>query len=102
MQTPITAEYIWLDSDNKFRSKIQLLSNRDENGKPWIDGIDINGSYTGQAEENESEIFLTPCTNGGIINSPFNTNEYLVLCYTTDKDGNPIGNAIGNYIGHAI
>ena len=92
MQVPNTFEYIWLDSNNKFRSKTIVAEMVD--GKPLVQGCDINGSYTGQAVlEGDSEVFLTPCYEGGIVQSPFNFNSHLVLCTPTDKDENPLGNA---------
>ena len=90
--TNIIAEYIWLDNDYKLRSKSRTLFNIDENDflelktyKNWT----YDGSSTGQASPENSEIVLKPCI---VCRSPFqydysNYFQVLVLCSTyNDKD----------------
>ena len=73
-------EYIWLDVNKKFRSKIRVCSLEQVYEEPWS----YDGSSTGQATTESSEILLFPKK---IIPGPFNINNYLVLCSTSyNKD----------------
>ena len=56
MEATFICEYIWLDNWNNLRSKTKVLHNWDfeKKGMPmW----NYDGSSTGQAEGNDSEIF---------------------------------------------
>lgn len=89
---PIILEYIWLGSDNVLRSKYKTIY-IDTYKK---DNIDINqvpswnydGSSTGQAPGNASEITLVPAA---IRPNPFFERgvSYLVLCSTYFRNGKP-------------
>jgi len=73
-------DYIWLDSKGELRSKIKVLDNFDKNLKNlplW----NYDGSSTGQATGDDSEVILKPCA---FFESPFQT-DYLVLCETMNK-----------------
>jgi glutamine synthetase len=77
------AEYIWFDVDYKFCSKIRVVHDKD-NINEW----NYDGSSTGQASTNNSEIILKPVK---IFNNPF-LDGYLVVCATYDINANPLLN----------
>ena len=78
---PFLAEYIWLDVHDKFRSKIRVI-NYDEQITNW----NYDGSSTGQASIDTSEIILKPCK---VFNNPLlnHNNSKLVVCSTYDVNG---------------
>jgi glutamine synthetase len=77
------AEYIWLDVDNKFCSKIKVIKAINE-----INEWNYDGSSTGQATTISSEIILKPVKT--FIN-PF-LDGYLIICATYDINDNPLPN----------
>lgn len=112
----IIAEYIWLDNDSNFRSKARTLDidnlsyflsdsfSKNENLKYTNNGIELSngniipnwnydGSSTGQAHGNDSEIIITP---RAIYKCPFRGSIFscniIVLCDTYKPDGTPLGN----------
>lgn len=81
-------EYIWLDSEQKCRSKTKVLYNNINNISE-IPKWNYDGSSTGQATTGDSEIILNPVK---YIKDPFRRdidNSFLVLCDTYNKDGSP-------------
>ncbi len=78
----IIAEYVWLDYDNNFRSKIRVID--EDNLSPW----NFDGSSTGQATTESSEVILKVIAN---FNHPF-LNGRLYLCATYDINDNPLTN----------
>ena len=75
------AEYIWLDSDFKFRSKLRTIDS--DTPEEWT----YDGSSTGQATVQDSEITLKPVK---IFNDPFRgENDVLVWCMTYTSDDTP-------------
>jgi glutamine synthetase len=73
-------EYVWLDNDNKFRSKTKVIQghNPKEKGLPmW----NYDGSSTKQADGTDSEVFIRPVK---LCYDPFRQNgpNYIVLCDT--------------------
>ncbi len=113
----IIAEYIWLDNNGDFRSKARSLEIGDistflserfmqtnSGGTYTDDGIKLNngkmipkwnydGSSTGQASGNDSEIIIVP---RNVYKCPFRGNAFssniLVLCDTYKPDGTPLSN----------
>ena len=101
----VVAEYIWLDSKKHLRSKTKVIHS--DFGNTMLPGYgkspiktaqelaryfpdwNYDGSSTGQAEGLYSELLLKPVA---VYNNPFmgGANHVLVLCETTDKDGNPL------------
>lgn len=82
-------EYIWLDANGNSRSKTKVIS--DLNNEVTIDILpewNYDGSSTGQATTENSEVILKPVK---IIKDPFRmtTYSYLVLCETYNTDGTP-------------
>ena len=78
-------EYIWLDVDSKCRSKIKVC----DVSKNFIDNLpsdwNYDGSSTGQADGNKSEIIIKPVA---MYNNPFyETKSFLVMCQTFKPDG---------------
>lgn len=89
-------EYIWLDSKNNFRSKIKVV-NTDEDPTIFHSAVEdfpnwnYDGSSTGQALGDDTEVILTPvykCPNPFIKSN----DSYLVLCETYDTKGEPLPN----------
>jgi len=96
----IIAEYIWLDSNKKFRSKTKIIKHvidynnyytNESLNLPVFPEWDYDGSSTGQAEGKKSEIILRPvyvCDNP--LMNTINSNvmySKLVLCETYYPDG---------------
>ena len=83
---PFLAEYIWLDVHDKFRSKIRVINDGEE-----ILNWNYDGSSTGQADIDCSEIILKPCK---VFNNPLlnNTNHKLVVCSTYNIHDKPLSN----------
>lgn len=76
------AEYVWLDSENKFRSKVMILDDDDNN----VNRYDINnypiwnfdGSSCGFSNVKSSEVYLEPIK---IYSNHFHKKEYDVIVY---------------------
>ena len=99
------AEYIWLDSNKKFRSKTKVIPkffsgvfSADGNDVGMYPHWDYDGSSTGQASGTSSEVILVPifvCDNPLLQDSVKNVNSNhvimrkLVLCETFYIDGKP-------------
>jgi glutamine synthetase len=82
---PFLAEYIWLDVHDKFRSKIRVINDNEE-----ITNWNYDGSSTGQADVDCSEIILKPCK---VFNNPlFKNNHKLVVCSTYNIHDVPLNN----------
>ena len=87
-------EYIWLDASQNFRSKVKVLNNNNRIDLSDLSQIPVwnyDGSSTGQAQIQDSEVLLHPkkvYTNSILINFPV-----LVLCDTY----NPKTNARTSY-----
>jgi glutamine synthetase len=92
-------EYVWIDGNNKLRSKTRVIyekiSHYDNSNLLAIPKWNFDGSSTGQASGFNSEITIIP---KAIFRNPFQY-EYslmtkctylLVLCDTYDKDGIPL------------
>jgi len=92
MSAVTVAEYIWLDANKKFRSKVRTIHHENFTVPQYPDW-DYDGSSTGQADGNSSEITIRPvfvCDNP-LSNFRDNHIMYskLVLCETLNIDGTP-------------
>ena len=76
------AEYVWLDADNNFRSKIRVVDLN--NAEDW----NFDGSSTGQATTESSEVILKVVYN---VNNPF-LDGRIYLCATYDINDKPLAN----------
>jgi len=94
----IIVEYIWLGIDNEIFSKVRILSARqlvENRSSDYIDykeipDWDFDGSSTGQATTESSEVILKPCA---LYKNPFHNKElqsFFVLCSTYSPDGKPL------------
>ena len=83
-------EYIWLDSENKFRSKTRVFYNNIIVSVRDVPRWNYDGSSTNQASTGSSEIVLKPVF---ICPDPFRLqNHYLVYCATYDIFDKPLSN----------
>ena len=87
---PIITEYIWIDAKGGLRSKSRVFEKIALTDLPkW----NFDGSSTGQAESNDSEVILKPCRlfiDPLKRNLPKDIKAYLVLCECEDKNGLPL------------
>ena len=89
MQTkPVLVEYIWLDANNNFRSKVKATYDFKivvAETEMW----NFDGSSTNQATGNDSEIFLKPYKifTGGLKKS--HQSYYYVFCECLNPNGTP-------------
>lgn len=80
-------EYVWLGGKNEFRSKIRVVNSI----ITCINDIPVwnyDGSSTGQATTENSDVMLMPCA---AYMNPL-TQGLLVLCSTYTPDGTPLPN----------
>jgi glutamine synthetase len=80
-------EYVWLGGKNEFRSKIRVVNSV----ITCINDIPVwnyDGSSTGQATTESSDVMLMPCA---AYMNPL-TQGLLVLCSTYTPDGTPLPN----------
>ena len=76
------AEYIWVDEKNNFRSKTNVVHvDKKDKFTPTSYPIwNYDGSSTGQANGNDSEVYIKPQK---LYKDPFRPgNNYIVLCDT--------------------
>jgi len=94
----IIAEYIWLGGNSEILSKTRIIRpeqipNVDKHISFYnIPEWDYDGSSTGQATTEVSEVVLKPCA---MFRNPFHENNdhsFLILCSTYAPDGMPIFN----------
>ena len=83
-------EYIWLDSNNNYRSKTKIYNYEERKpfGLECIPEWNYDGSSTGQADGNDSEVYIKPIY---MIRDVFRRNydSWLVLCDTWLPNGEP-------------
>lgn len=77
-------EYIWLDAENNFRSKVRVCQAGSDIESSW----NYDGSSTNQATTESSEIILKVVAT---FNHPF-MNAKLNVCATYDINDNPLNN----------
>jgi len=89
--TTTIAEYIWLDSNKRFRSKARTIKNCTGDNPNIFPDWTYDGSSTNQADGTDSEIILHPVA---VYTCPFRTkskfegNYYkIVLCETYHRNG---------------
>jgi len=91
-------EYIWLDANDKFRSKIKVVpdDNMPELYHSAVEDFpnwNYDGSSTGQAKGQDTEVILKPvykCPNPFLNQTDF--KGFIVLCETFDTNGKPLPN----------
>jgi len=83
MEAYIVAEYIWLDSNQCFRSKSRVLPFNIDDRKITLPEWNFDGSSTNQACSDNSEVILVPVAKYEDPFRPFNVygvRSFLVLC----------------------
>jgi glutamine synthetase len=92
----VVLEYIWLDSNDNFRSKTKIMNINNELKLNMISKWNYDGSSTGQATGTDSEIFLEPVC---FFKDPFrqNVDSYLVWCSSLDKNDKYLSNSNRNF-----
>ena len=83
-----TFEYIWLDSQNNSRSKTKVVSLDKTPSLISLPKWNYDGSSTGQAVTENSEVELRPVK---MVKDPFRASDtsFLVLCEIYNIDGTP-------------
>ena len=76
----VLLEYIWLDNKSNFRSKTKVID-KDFIDKDSLETWNYDGSSTGQATGEDSEVYIKPVA---LYKDPFRVDldGYLVLCDT--------------------
>ena len=89
----ILAEYVWVDSKGECRSKTRTLpASRGTSGVDALPKWNFDGSSTGQAPGDDSEVILRPCR---IFKDPFRprgdgVHNILVMCDCYTPSGTAI------------
>lgn len=80
-------EYLWLDGSNpqKVRSKTKVVQAKSED-KIKLSNWNFDGSSTGQATTDKSELILKPVSK---YKDPFRANSFLVMCEVYNTDMTP-------------
>lgn len=85
-------EYVWLDADKEFRSKVRILNDRVfDDGCQSVPTWNYDGSSTNQATTGDSEVILHPCfiCDHPLLPHAARGRSALVLCDTRDIKGKP-------------
>lgn len=88
----VPTEYVWLDADKEFRSKIRILHERAfEYGCQSIPTWNYDGSSTNQSTTSDSEVILHPCfvCDHPLLPHRAGARPALVLCDTRYANGKP-------------
>jgi glutamine synthetase len=99
----VIVEYVWVDAAGNLRSKARSLPTERTKSVESLPKWNFDGSSTGQAPGDDSEVILKPCR---IFRDPFRPrydgfNNILVMCDTYTPSGEPIptnSRAIGMFI----
>ncbi|KAL7559138.1 hypothetical protein ACA910_010218 [Epithemia clementina (nom. ined.)] len=88
----VLAEYVWVDADGKTRSKTRTLPAAKASSIETLPKWNFDGSSTGQAPGDDSEVILRPCR---IFKDPFRPRSddlynVLVMCDTYTPAGEPL------------
>ena len=82
-------EYIWIDGFDDLRGKTKVMDSA-VNSVSDLSDWNFDGSSTGQAAGEDSEVIIKPCA---LFNDPFRgDNHKIVLCDTYRPDGTPLRN----------
>jgi glutamine synthetase len=86
------AEYVWVDADGNTRSKTRTLSPERSESVDSLPKWNFDGSSTGQAPGDDSEVILYPRR---IFKDPFRPrsdglSNILVMCDTWTPAGEPL------------
>lgn len=80
-------DYIWIDGNGELRSKVRVMHDKDIHSLDQVEKWNFDGSSTGQADGNISEIFLHPVK---MVPCPFRKNKsWIILCSCYRIDGMP-------------
>jgi glutamine synthetase len=88
----VLAEYVWVDAVGSCRSKTRTLPASKAKSVETIPKWNFDGSSTGQAPGDDSEVILRPCR---IFKDPFRprtdgVDNILVMCDTYTPLGQPL------------
>jgi len=86
------AEYVWVDANGNTRSKTRTLPVKRTSAVESLPRWNFDGSSTGQAPGDDSEVILRPCR---IFKDPFRpradgVDNILVMCDTYTPAGEPL------------
>ena len=88
----VLAEYVWVDAKGECRSKTRTLPVKRAASVETLPRWNFDGSSTGQAPGDDSEVILRPCR---IFKDPFRprtdgVDNILVMCDTYTPAGEPL------------
>lgn len=83
----IQAEYIWIDGFYNLRSKARVVKSEDANAITSLPEWNFDGSSTGQAAGDDSEVILKPVAK---YKDPFRAGGILVMCEAFTPGGEPL------------
>ena len=88
----VLAEYVWVDAKGECRSKTRTLPVKRTESVDSLPRWNFDGSSTGQAPGDDSEVILRPCR---IFKDPFRPrtdglDNILVMCDTYTPAGEPL------------
>lgn len=88
----VLAEYVWVDAEGNCRSKTRTLAAKKTKSVEDLPKWNFDGSSTGQAPGDDSEVILRPCR---IFKDPFRprsdgSDNILVMCDTYTPLGVPL------------
>jgi glutamine synthetase len=88
----VLAEYVWVDAKGNTRSKTRTLPAERTKAVDTLPKWNFDGSSTGQAPGDDSEVILRPCR---IFRDPFRprndgVDNILVMCDTWTPAGEPL------------
>lgn len=93
---PLHLTYIWLDAEYNLRQKVRIIDNHSKRSHKPLNGEHLlpenypiwnfDGSSTGQATRENSEILLVPAR---VYISPFENDKLFILCECCSPDMQP-------------
>jgi len=84
----VIAEYVWLDAEGGTRSKTKVIIGKTKVSLKDLPDWNYDGSSTGQAPGEDSEVIIKPCA---VFKDPFRGgNHIIVLTDTYTPQGDPI------------
>uniref|UniRef100_A0A7S2RHF7 Glutamine synthetase n=1 Tax=Mucochytrium quahogii TaxID=96639 RepID=A0A7S2RHF7_9STRA len=85
----VLAEYVWIDAEGGLRSKTKVIDGKEEVTLEMLPDWNFDGSSTGQAPGDDSEVIIKP---GALFKDPFRGGNHVLVmcsCYTPQGEAIP-------------